>query len=326
MRKLFIISACAVLGLLISGSNLKAQTISDFEDLTLPADSFWNGSDFTGGFNDGNAFFTNTFLYDSLYGGYWASGFAYSNMKDSTDGSYTNLYSVRAGVGCDDSPNYAVGQNYAMLKLTGNAAGKVVSGFSVSNSTYAALSMQNGDAFAKKFGGVSGDDPDWFKLSITGYLAGNPVEDTVHYYLADYRFPDNSQDYILKTWDWVDLTTLGNLDSLIFLLSSSDTGQFGMNTPPFFCLDNFTTLDSPASIDKTDAHKFAFYPNPAVDRFYIELNNKTVANKLFIRDIYGKTLMSLENFNSKNYIDISNFAKGTYILTIDDISQKLIVR
>jgi len=326
MKKLFIISTCAVLSFLISGNQSKAQTISDFEGLTLPADSFWNGSDFTGGFNDGNAFFTNTFLYDSLYGGYWASGFAYSNMKDSTNGSYTNLYSVHAGVGCDDSPNYAVGQNYAMLKLTGNGAGKVVHGFYVSNTTYAALSMQNGDAFAKKFGGVSGDDPDWFKLSITGYLAGNPIEDTTHFYLADYRFSDNSQDYILKTWEWVSLQSLGNLDSLIFLLSSSDTGQFGMNTPPFFCLDNFKTLDSYASISETEVNKFAVFPNPASDRIYIELNNKTIINKLFIRDIYGRTLMCLENYNAKNYIDISNFAKGTYILTIDGISQKLIVR
>lgn len=327
MKKFFIlISACAVLSFLISGRQSKAQTISDFESLTLPADSFWNGSDFTGGFNNGNVFFANTFLYDSLYGGYWASGFAYSNMKDSTDGSYTNLYSVRAGVGYNDSPNYGVGQNYAILRLTGNAAGKAVDGFYVSNTTYAALSMQNGDAFAKKFGGVSGNDPDWFKLSITGYFGGNPIEDTVSFYLADYRFTDNAQDYILKTWEWVDLIPLGNLDSLIFLLTSSDTGQFTMNTPAFFCMDNFTTLDSPANIDKIVAENFSVYPNPADGYIYVEPLTNNIIHKLFIRDIYGRTEMSLENVDSKNYLDISNFAKGTYILTIDGVSQKLMVR
>jgi hypothetical protein len=34
--------------------------------------------------------------------------------------------------------------------------------------TYAALSMRDGDGFAKQFGGASGDDPDYFLLTITG--------------------------------------------------------------------------------------------------------------------------------------------------------------
>ena len=37
---------------------------------------------------------------------------------------------------------------------------------SVANDTYPALSMKDGDAFSKKFGGDSSDDPDWFKLTI----------------------------------------------------------------------------------------------------------------------------------------------------------------
>jgi hypothetical protein len=38
-----------------------------------------------------------------------------------------------------------------------------VTGAYFTNTTYAALSMLSGDSFAKKFGGASGDDPDWFK-------------------------------------------------------------------------------------------------------------------------------------------------------------------
>jgi hypothetical protein len=103
--------------------------------------------------------------------------------------------------------------------------------------------MRDGDQFAKKFGGVSGDDADWFKLTVTGWLNGQAKNDTVNFMLADYTFADNSQDYILNEWTWLDLQVLGNVDSLQFSLSSSDAGQWGMNTPAYFVLDNFTTAD-----------------------------------------------------------------------------------
>ena len=221
------------------------QTVSDFENLTLSPNSFWDGSDLSGSFISGNVNFHNTY---NTGWSIWDSGFAYSNMKDTTTSGYTNLYSARTAIGYSNSANYAVGQNYAKLHLLGAAAGKQINGFYATNSNYAYFSMKDGDSFAKKFGGVSGNDPDWFKLSITGYFNGAPIFDTVDFFLADFRFSDNAQDYILKDWQWVNLTTLGNVDSLVFLLNSSDTGTYGMNTPPFFCLDNFTTADSPVGI------------------------------------------------------------------------------
>jgi hypothetical protein len=32
--------------------------------------------------------------------------------------------------------------------------------------------MRDGDGFGKKFGGTTGMDPDWFKLTIKGYSGG----------------------------------------------------------------------------------------------------------------------------------------------------------
>ena len=91
---------------------------------------------------------------------------------------------------------------------------------------------------AKKFGGASGDDPDWFVLTIIGKDSQGLVTDTVDFYLADYTFADNNQDYIVDTWEYVDLTSLGAVESLEFTLSSSDVGQWGMNTPGYFAMDN----------------------------------------------------------------------------------------
>ena len=39
----------------------------------------------------------------------------------------------------------------------------------VTNTTFAFLSMQNGDEFAKQFGGDDGNDPDFFKVTFRGF-------------------------------------------------------------------------------------------------------------------------------------------------------------
>jgi len=165
-------------------------------------------------------------------------------------------------------------------------------------------------------------------LAVYGYKDGVRKADSVLFYLADFRFPSSTHDYIVKDWQWVDLTSLGMVDSLEFNLFSSDTaGGFGINNPTYFCMDNLiTNHHSFSDVHENFSEAIAVYPNPADDYIYIEPTNKTIINKLFIRDMYGKTLMYMENYNSKNCIDISNFAKGTYILTLDGISRKLVIR
>jgi hypothetical protein len=53
-------------------------------------------------------------------------------------------------------------------------------------------------------------------------------------------YEDPEDDYILKEWEWLDLTSLGLVTSLNFALESSDVGEYGMNTPAYFCIDDFT--------------------------------------------------------------------------------------
>lgn len=223
--------------LLFAGFVHSQETVSDFENLTLITDSLWNGSDGSGGFNSGNAHFINS--YDTSFGGIW-NGFGYTNIVDTTTaGSNTAI----AGKGYGGSSNYAVANLYgnARISITGAGANKIVSGFYISNCTYTAISMRDGDFFGKKFGGSTGNDEDWLKLTVKGFTNGVFKANTVEFYLADYRFADNSQDYMVNDWQWLDLTPLGNVDSIQFFLSSSDTGQYGMNTPAYFVLDNFTT-------------------------------------------------------------------------------------
>jgi hypothetical protein len=119
-----------------------------------------------------------------------------------------------------------------------------VSGAFFTNTTYAALSMLNGDAFAKKFGGVSGTDADWFNITIEGLLGGAVIGNQV-FYLADYRFADSADDYVIDQWTWVDLSGFGLVDELRFSFDSSDLGTFGINTPTYAAMDFLVSVPEP---------------------------------------------------------------------------------
>ncbi|MEM1227989.1 MAG: DUF4465 domain-containing protein, partial [Planctomycetota bacterium] len=117
---------------------------------------------------------------------------------------------------------------------------------------FTALSIENGDGFAKEFGGVSGDDPDLFTVTFTGHSdvgATGTVTGTREYILADYRFADNSQDFIVDTWQLVDLTSLGTVRSVSIGFFSTDVGGFGINTPTYVAIDNLsiTAVPEPGS-------------------------------------------------------------------------------
>lgn len=224
--------------------------ISDFNDLTLSDNSYWNGSTGEGSFESGIVTYIND--YDLQY--YSWSGFAYSNTTDNTTPGYTNQFSAYTQGGMDANPtgtNYGVGYmitdwmsgTYDPVPLTANFENNeahVVNGFYATNSTYAYLSMLNGDSFAKKFGGTSGNDPDWYKLMIFGIDADDNPTDTIEFYLADFRFSDNTKDYIVANWRWVELSSLGAVKSLNFFVLSTDSGNYGINTPAYFCIDNMS--------------------------------------------------------------------------------------
>jgi len=223
--------------------------VVDFEDLDLTATGqFENGANLSGSFTSHGTQFLNLYAVDPQYGGYW-SGFAYSSMTDATTPGFGNQYSAVAGSGAGGSLTYGIGYldlytpNYPTLEIP---AGETIQSAKFTNTTYAALSMRNGDGFAKKFGGLSENDPDWFLLKITGLdaadqpIAASPVD----FYLADYRFANNGMDYIVDEWTQVDLSSLADARKLRFDLASSDEDLVfgGMLTPSYFAIDDLITL------------------------------------------------------------------------------------
>lgn len=217
-----------------------AAAITTFDDLALAPSSFYlPGATTT--FQSGAASFNHDFT--DYGGGCCWTGWSYSNTTDTATPGVTNQYGAYAGGGNAGSANYGIAFLGAPT-ITFDIPSIVAGGY-FTNTTYAALSMLNGDFFAKKFGGATGNDADFFKLTITGWSATNQTTGSVDFYLADYRFANNAQDYIVRDWTFVNLATLGTVARLTFGLTSSDNGGFGMNTPAYFALDDLAVTAVP---------------------------------------------------------------------------------
>jgi hypothetical protein len=199
----------------------------------------------------------------------------------------------------------------------------------ITNNTYAYKSMRNGDTYSKKFGGTTGNDSDWFMLTITGYKAGI-LTDTINFFLADYRFTDNTKDYIIKDWTELSLNKLGIVDSISFALSSSDTGTYGMNTPAYFCIDDLSSMYDVGIANENSIQNLNVYPNPANDFINIQAFANTDI-KMQIIDMKGAIVLK-ENITQGNInkrISLKQLNSGIYIIqliTENTIQQKRIIK
>lgn len=309
---------------------LTAQHKATFDDLPLQPNSYWNGSSGAGGFQNNAFYFPNSF---TDYGGgmYSWVGFAYSNQTDTLTTGLDNQFSCIAGTGANGSSNYAV--TYMLSDwMTGAPLPNTIicdstfkiNGCYISNNAYAYWSMKDGDAYSKKFGGTSGNDPDWFKISAWGYYQGITT-DTIDFYLADFRFSNNQQDYILKQWTWWDMDTLGNIDSLKYILSSTDTNAYGLRTPAYFCIDDFSASTT-LHIAEKNSHKISIYPNPTADYFFIS-GMDNLFETIQITDISGK-LMYEQKINSLHdlKINISFLPRGCYFIALTGKTSRQILK
>ena len=248
----------------------RGLTIVDFEDLSLPATP-------PGGHFEGVDITAYDFIYTDnpwqsrgvTFHNYWAvdeylgweyttwHSFSYSNetYTGSPPAGLAGEYTAVPNGGANGSENYTVWyQPFSPADRTLDLpAGQQIESFYVTNNTYAWDSMKNGDSFANPFGyrdnngdgdytdlgDNNGDYPDWFKLTITGLdgagdtIAAGPID----FYLADYRFANPADDYIVDAWELVDLSGFDDARKLQFELDSSDYSYGSMVTPGYFLLD-----------------------------------------------------------------------------------------
>ncbi len=225
-KKLFFVALVAASLFMASCDKNDSEHVSQiaFGDLPLDSIGYWNGSDTTGSFTCLDATFSNT--YNTTWNSW--SGFSYSNHNNIDSAGYSNQYSVYTA-----TPN--TNGTFAICYVSGTPSMTFYTpvrpcSADFALSTIAYKCMQNGDGWAKKF-----EAGDWYKITITAHDRNENTR-TLDVYLADFR---NGKSLLTDNWTSIDLSSLGDtVSKLTFEASSSDMGQFGINTPAYFCIDN----------------------------------------------------------------------------------------
>lgn len=206
--------------------NSRKTVTIDFEDIQLPNTGYTDSLIYKKSGIDFYNKFTNWGTSTS-----W-EGFSYSKLTDRTTPGLVNQYSVYAIGGAANSKIFAIaypGFNQPTYFQFEGQKMYILKSVMVNNSTYAALSIKDGDNWAKKF-----EANDWYKVIFTGYNVAGEKETSVEYYLADFR---NNKSYICDQWTEVKLESLGKVNKVEITFDSSDKKEY-INTPTYVCLDN----------------------------------------------------------------------------------------
>ena len=219
-------TAKAVCDVIVKG---KAVTAT-LENLYLDSESYWNGSKGCGYFLSGSYKFHNgaddkySYYYDCMYSNQTATTFA--GLQD----QWRNV----VGKGYDNSENYGVVYPQpGTIDVLNKENGDSIRGFYITNTPYAYSSIKNGDSMSGAF-----QKGDYFKLIVIGKRADG-TKKQVEYYLADYRAEKEADRYIVDTWQWVDLSSLGEVKSVSFKMEGTKKNNYGLTTPAYFAFDNF---------------------------------------------------------------------------------------
>ncbi|MEZ4936748.1 MAG: DUF4465 domain-containing protein [Crocinitomicaceae bacterium] len=317
MKKLY--TSAKLMGITVALSlspSLFGQVTVDFEDRLTQVDTFWNGSDGNPSYSSNGAVFN--LLYDMGFMSW--DGFALSSMRDDTTSGWGNQYSSFSGGG-HSSEDYAVFfPGFGGPKFIEFATDVNFAGFYINNSTYAAISMRDGDAFGKQFGSPNNADgqqdgtngEDWFLLSIFSIDAMGNRQDSTGFYLADFRYPNSQDDYIVDQWTYVDLSSLTAGRKLEFSFSSSDVGQFGINTPTYFVMDDFS-FNPVLGFEENSVEQLKIYPNPTPQSFQIF---GVDYDEVRILDFAGRLVLQASGNSSD--IAVTQLNKGVYFVEAYD--------
>jgi hypothetical protein len=179
----------------------------------------------------------NLLAFDHYFAAWgFGGGFTYTNKTDVATAEYTNNSAI-TGRGMTGSVYLTANTSdftpavVTLLKPEQYA----FKGVWVTNSTYAYRTMRDGNDYARKF-----EAGDWFKLTAIGYDVANRSIGQAEY---DLTRSTSGGLHIAATWQWFDLSPIASAASIRFELTSSDTGDYGMNTPSYFCMDAITLTE-----------------------------------------------------------------------------------
>lgn len=266
--------------------------IIDFEDLEI--NNIIKGNSTSKLYKTGKDLKGTFYMNWDNTGSIWNNAWIASELNDTSAAGKldTNkFYLAAAGVGANNSANYAVCKSKGGIAVSRSNARIHSVDIVLTKGTVDLL--KNGNGSVKKFGGPSGKDADFLRVTVSGLSSGIKIaqQDII---LADYRSADSTKDYIQSSWNTINISKLvgiddtTQIDSLSFVISSSDASATGLNSVATFAIDNLhyralervPTCDGTVDVmidknnkthvfwgaayilndDSTDASSYSFYP------------------------------------------------------------------
>lgn len=241
----------------------------------------------------------------------WMSwnGFTASNSADNSfrDNFIKYQFSNMASGGVDSESPYLIGfygafygEKACSLTFSDGLPHQISSAyFNLTSYTY--YTVEQGDAYCRAF-----NDGDRLTITIHGVDA-NENEKSVEVTLASFADADLT---INRGWKYVDLSSLGAVNQLYFTMNSTDTGEWGINTPCYFAMDHLTVETAPAaSLVAAKASGLKYENNIASADGFIAAY-----------DCAGRRIAASES----GRIDLSSAPAGVYLIKSGDAKHKII--
>ncbi|MBD5362765.1 MAG: DUF4465 domain-containing protein [Bacteroides sp.] len=243
----------------------------------------------------------------------WMSwnGFTASNSADNSfrDNFLTYQFSNMASGGVNPEAPYLIGfygafygEKACSMTFTDGMAHNVKGAyFNLTSYTY--YTVEQGDAYCRPF-----NDGDRLTLTVHGVDA-TENEKTVEITLASFADADLT---INRGWKYVDLSSLGAVNQLYFTIDSTDKGEWGINTPCYFAMDNISAETAPeTSIAQVKASGLK----------YDSASQVASANGFIAAyDCAGRLIGSSES----GHLDLGSAPAGVYLIKSGNASLKVI--
>ena len=226
--------------LLLEVSGAK-PAIATFDDLALEPETAWYGKRESEGYDHRSfTYYSGSYSFPCKYAPSlltWG-GVAYSNQtKTSFTSLFPDQFNSVVGHGVNGSKNYAVAYAYGKqtVEVRATHAGpSVIPGTFVTNTAWVKEVTQKGTGM--------GDEPhkpfhkgDYLLLIASNSTGTRKLE----FPLVDYRSNNPAERYVIDSWQWLDLSALGETESVRFSMEGTRIANGGTTIPAYFCLDDF---------------------------------------------------------------------------------------
>ena len=226
--------------LLLEVSGAK-PAIATFDDLALEPETAWYGKRESEGYDHRSfTYYSGSYSFPCKYAPSlltWG-GVAYSNQTKTTFNSlFPDQFNSVVGHGVNGSKNYAVAYAYGKQTVevrTTHAGPSVIPGTFVTNTAWVKEVTQKGTGM--------GDEPhkpfhkgDYLLLIASNSTGTRKLE----FPLVDYRSNNPAERYVIDSWQWLDLSALGETESVRFSMEGTRIANGGTTIPAYFCLDDF---------------------------------------------------------------------------------------